>query len=85
MKQGSEQAASYLEARRQRRLGVVPDNNEPEENDEPADSSAQVAFTPPPSPSFFNSDPFWFTLSGITLGIAISIVGAIIKQAIKKP
>ena len=89
MNQGSEYAASYLEARRQRRFGIEQtDVPEDEEKiylmaDEPLDVPLQVC-TSPPSPSFFNSDAFWFTLSGITLGIAISIVVAIIKRAIGK-
>ena len=89
MNQGSEYAASYLEARRQRRFGIeqtgVPEDEEKIYlmADEPLDVPLQVCASPI-SPSFFNSDAFWFTLSGITLGIAISIVVAIIKRAIGK-
>ena len=91
MNQGSEYAASYLEARRQRRLGSGQETYIPVRNDkilpvvnEYVDPPVQIVCAPRPSPSFFNSDAFWFTLSGITLGIALSIVAAIIKRAIRK-
>lgn len=88
MSQGSEYAASYLEARRQRRLGIGQETDMSEGDDERLpianesfDSPVQIVCAPPSSSSFFNSDAFWFTLSGITLGIALSIVAAIIKRA----
>jgi hypothetical protein len=91
MNQGSERMAEYLEVRRQKRLGILPEvSGSAEENeilpvvDEQVDAPVQVVCAPPPPPSFFNSDGFWFTLSGIALGIAISIVAAIIKQATQK-
>jgi len=84
MNQGSEYAASYLDARRRRRFGIEQETDDDVVVlDEPVDAPPQVC-TPPPAPSFFNSDPFWFTLAGITLGIALSIVAAIIKRAITK-
>jgi len=90
MSQGSEYAASYLETRRQRRLGIGQETDIPDRDDEIlpvadeyVDSSVQIVCVPS-SPSFFNSDAFWFTLSGISLGIAISIVAAIIKRGIEK-
>ena len=91
MSQGSEYAASYLESRRQRRLGIGQETDLLDSDDEMlpvadeyVDSPVQIVCAPPPSPSFFNSDAFWFTLSGITLGIALSTVAAIIKRAIGK-
>ena len=91
MKQGSESIASYLEGRRQQRFGIAQGGSMPEENDEillvddeQIDSPLQIICTPPPPPSFFNSDAFWFTLSGIVLGIAVSIIAAIIKRATEK-
>jgi len=84
MNQGSERAASYLETRRQRRLRDTGTISMSEGDDEFDDSLVQVVCTPPAPPSFFNSDAFWFTLSGIVLGIAISIVAAIIKRATEK-
>jgi hypothetical protein len=90
LQQGSKQAASYLEARRQQRFGTAQVSGVPKDNDKiyPAtrkrvESSLQIC-APPPPPSFFNSDRFWFTLSGIFLGIAISIVAGIITRALKK-
>lgn len=91
MNQGSKQVASYLEARRQRRLGILQEITAPEETDEVyavvderVDLPMQGVCAPPPPPSFFNSDAFWFTLSGIVLGVAISIVVAIIKRSTDK-
>jgi hypothetical protein len=87
MNQGSEQVASYLEGRRQRRLGIVQETGVLEEDDTTLtadEDQAQIFCTPLPPPSFFNSDAFWFTLSGIVLGVAISIVTSIIKQPIEK-
>jgi len=90
MSQGSEYAASYLEARRQRHLGIGQGADMSERDDEilsianeSVDSPVQIVCVPS-SPTFFNSDAFWFTLSGIALGIALSIVAAIIKRAIGK-
>jgi len=90
MSQGSEYAASYLEARRQQRLGIGQETDIPDRDDEILPVANEYVNSPvqivcvPFSPSFFNSDAFWFTLSGITLGIALSIVTAIIKRAVGK-
>jgi hypothetical protein len=91
MKQASESAAAFLEARRQQRFGIAVEGGAPEANqeglpviDELDDLPVQTVCVPPPPPSFFNSDAFWFTLSGIVLGIAVSIVAAVIKRATEK-
>jgi hypothetical protein len=90
MNQGSERAAEYLETRRLQRLARVQQFDETDlaealvDPDEPVDRPLEIVCSPSPPPSFFASDGFWFTLSGIVLGMTLSIVAYILKRETEK-
>jgi hypothetical protein len=85
--QGSERVAEYLEARRIARFQQLNEaqlEEVLEDIEEETGLPLEVICAASPSPPFFKSDSFWFTLSGIVLGITVSIVAYIFKQDAKK-
>jgi hypothetical protein len=85
MKEGTQRTAAYLEARRLQRLARAQELDAADvaealvNSDEQIDLPLEIIYTPPPT-SFFQSDRFWFTLSGIVLGVTLSIVATILKR-----
>ena len=79
MNRGAEYAANYLRIRREYRLQQSPAPEVPAEvlsspNSEVAANSDHLVCTPSPSPPFLASNAFWYTLSGIFLGSALSLI-----------
>ena len=81
-KRAVEYAADYLQTRREQRLWEYAEQESSETSSlqEVGDDSAiEVLETPLPT-GFLSSDAFWFTLSGMLLGIALSVVAYILRR-----
>jgi hypothetical protein len=82
-KRAAEYAADYLQARREQRLreDAAQESDETSSLQEVEDDTVIVVLEAPRPHSFLSSDAFWFTLSGILLGFALSVVAYILKRA----
>jgi hypothetical protein len=81
-KRAAEYAADYLQTRREQRLQEYAEQETSETSslqEAGGDSAIEILEAPPPD-SFLSSDAFWFTLSGMLLGIALSVVAYILKR-----
>ena len=86
MNRGAAYAASYLQLRRQGRLQHPVEPEEVLEAFFPQEAEIAPApeipvCLPPPPPRFLASDAFWYTLSGLFLGTAISIIVAYLVKS----
>lgn len=84
MNRGAEYTAGYLQARHMRRLQQtvepeIPETFSPQEAEIPPAPEIPVRLPPPPTP-FLAGDVFWYTLSGILLGSALSIIVAVLVR-----
>jgi hypothetical protein len=81
-KRAAEYAADYLQTRREQRLleHAEQEISETSSLQEAGDDSVIEIWEAPPPHSFLPSDAFWFTLSGILLGIALSVLAYILKR-----
>ncbi len=84
MNQGAERTANYLQARRERWSQRTTDPQEIETVLEHYEETGELPLDeicpPAPEPTFFAVEAFWFTLSGIFLGAALSIIVTILKR-----
>ena len=80
-KRAAEYAADYLQTRREQRLlaHAEPELAETLPLQEGGGDSMAEIFESKPSTGFLSSDTFWFALSGVLLGIALSVVVYILK------
>jgi hypothetical protein len=81
-KRAAEYAAGYLQIRREQRLLGQADQEMAETLplQEAGSDKVTEILEAEPSSDFLSSDAFWFTLSGILLGIALSVVACILKR-----
>jgi hypothetical protein len=81
-KRAAEYAADYLQTRREQRLREYAEQESSETSSlqEVGDDSAIEILEVPPPTGFLSSDAFWFTLSGMLLGIALSVVAYILRR-----
>jgi hypothetical protein len=81
-KRAVEYAADYLQTRREQRLleYAEQETNETSSLQEAGDDSAIEILEAPPPTGFLSSDTFWFTLSGMLLGIALGVVAYILRR-----
>jgi hypothetical protein len=80
MNRGAEYTANYLQTRRERRSmqqtePEIAASLPPQAVEEPV-LSPEILYPPSTSARFLVSDAFWFTMSGILLGSAFSIIVA---------
>jgi hypothetical protein len=79
-KRAAEYAADYLQARREQRLMDQAEQQVTETALSNELATTSTVESSPTSASFLASDPFWFTLSGILLGTALSVIVALLLK-----
>jgi hypothetical protein len=79
-KRAAEYAADYLQTRREQRLreDAEQEIDGTSSLQEVEDDPVIVVLEAPRPHSFWSSDAFWFTLSGILLGFVLSIVAYVL-------
>jgi hypothetical protein len=86
MNRGAEYTADYLQTRREQRSmpqsePEIAESLPPQAIEEPV-LSPETVYPSPTSDRFLVSDAFWFTMSGILLGSAFSIIVAYLVKKV---